>query len=886
MKAILRTACSIFLFFISLQTTAQCTQAQLNWDNLDYYYSSAGNKPYGSFISIAQAQSQKFAIGTTYATIATPASASFIMGEDSLHTGDVTVSGISYTGADAHFSPFSGETITITFGAEVQDVRFTMYDIDAAAQYYISATDALGFPKVLNATFQSPTILNTDYLLLPTNNTTQLFLTAANTTLAASSNEGTATVTIPGGVKQITIGLNAMGTEPQIWLSDITACVSGSFPNAYYAHPNTRPYTGQPAYFASTPDNAYAYMVGLNPDVNPATTTQNYVATRLFFDSTRFINSLAYDPQNRIMYYVLDATVSGTTNANNKQLKKYDFNTETSSMVIADLNWLGIPTFEQGVESAGASFYNGALYLGIEGGRHNDGTPASPVYSTTRETIIYKIEFDASGNPINAYQVWAKQAYNNNGNVAAHDWGDFLIMDGVLYDFNTSQTTANAAVHIFNLFSGNMTTLANPTPTQPYVGQAALDWYGTMYSVRTSVQTISPTLGILGSQKTISATSGSISFPMGSGGAGDATEPFRPKVDMGDAPSTYDPDPLAPALHDFSENRVRIGAIVDREWDKSASTQADADGVDEDGISRPFVLNNGTNYTVTVSVFNNPTTNIAATNTATLAAWLDFNLNGVFDPSEGLVRSVPKSSSVQNITLTWPTASFPLPPYTYTYLRFRIASDKADNAFELTVNKPTGYMSNGEVEDYFVLVNNWPLNLNDIDFTAQKQGADVQLKWHYEGDDKISKYIVTRSSDGQHFEPISEVKSNQGKNYTVYDRSPMQGKSFYRLQVIDLEGKTGTGAMKSIEFESVARLNIYPNPSIASAHMELTTTTETRGTITFYNATGLPVYTQAASFRKGRNVVYVNTQLLPPDVYLVEVKTGAFTERTKLVVRK
>src|SRR5688500_13935130 len=162
MKAILRIACSIFLFFYSLQTNAQCTQAQLNWDNLDYYYSSAGNKPYGSFISVAQAQSQKFAIGTTYATIATPASASFIMGEDSLHTGDITTGGVSYTGADAHFSPFSGETITITFGAEVQNVSFTLYDIDAAAQYYVSATDAFGFPKILNASFQSPTILNTN----------------------------------------------------------------------------------------------------------------------------------------------------------------------------------------------------------------------------------------------------------------------------------------------------------------------------------------------------------------------------------------------------------------------------------------------------------------------------------------------------------------------------------------------------------------------------------------------------------------------------------------------------------------------------------------------------------------------------------------------------
>src|SRR5688572_28771469 len=105
MKAILRTVFSIFLFFTFTQINGQCTQAQLNWDNLEYYYSSAGIQPYGSFISVAQQQTQKFAIGTTYATFNTPAVAGFIAGENGTHSAERTASGIQFTGEDVQFVP-------------------------------------------------------------------------------------------------------------------------------------------------------------------------------------------------------------------------------------------------------------------------------------------------------------------------------------------------------------------------------------------------------------------------------------------------------------------------------------------------------------------------------------------------------------------------------------------------------------------------------------------------------------------------------------------------------------------------------------------------------------------------------------------------------------
>ena len=59
----------------NLKVSAQCgvgyTQAQLNWDNLDYYFNSGASSPYVSFISDAREMSQRFGIGTTWLTITT-----------------------------------------------------------------------------------------------------------------------------------------------------------------------------------------------------------------------------------------------------------------------------------------------------------------------------------------------------------------------------------------------------------------------------------------------------------------------------------------------------------------------------------------------------------------------------------------------------------------------------------------------------------------------------------------------------------------------------------------------------------------------------------------------------------------------------------------------
>lgn len=799
-------ALAIFFLLPADKASAQCpggyTQAELNWDNLDYYWNSGGVGPYQSYITDAMEQSQRFAIGKTWLTIATSSNAlvnpgSGISAENTTHTGDLA----NYTGADVQYNPSAnGQTITITFNAAVSGPNFTLYDIDANAVITVTANNNLGVPTAVNAVGGSILTIG----VLPLART----ITANGTALANNSNNGSATVTVPGLVNSITITVTTVGTDAVFWLSDINACVSGTFPTNWHQGANIRPFVGptqnQAEYFLVTPDNNSCYYV------DPTTA----VARELFNDPARdFINSFAYDPYNRFLYYI---TENIAVNANNRELKRYSYDTETSSVVIADMQTtLGIPTFEYGIESAGAAFYDGALYFGVEGGKYN---PSGTSNDRTRETIVWRIDFDGSNNPVSAYQVFAQDHYLNASNTAIHDWGDFIMKNGVLYNFNTARNSCGGSCtdysqskyQHYDLMTGQMLAVYNNPGTTIWNGQAAMTWSESLYYFRSNGSGISGIgtyneAGVNGAITNITVASG----PAWPGNAGDASDPFRPKCDFGDAPATYDPyvtpATQSPAVHERTDS-IRLGATWDLEYWKRGTTGTDDT---DDGIPSPAILppGAGSSYVVQVSAYNNSGTN------ATMIAWLDYNGNGTFDAAEAITPiTVPSSASAQNFWLYWASSPNTFANGTYTYLRVRITSASAG----MTSSHATGFFTNGEVEDYRILVDNFPLATHLLNFDAVTESKKVKLNWSATEDAGTLGYEIERSNDNISWNKIETVHANGTSgtfSYETFDASPLKGVSYYRLRLIESSGMNRFSPVKKItikDLESV--LTIAPNP--------------------------------------------------------------------------
>lgn len=863
----LLVATAVCFFLSASKSNAQClggyTQAQLNWDNLDYFFNSGGSNPYGSYINDAREQTQRFAIGTTWLSIATssnalvnPGTGGTVTAENGTHTGDIA----GYTGDDVQYNPSAnGQTITITFSNPVLNANFTLYDIDRAAQITVSATDPSAGALLVVANTQIPTILTITGVLSKT--VTDL----TNTALANNSNQGSATFTIAGTVatpvKTITITINTIGSDPVFWLSDINACVTGSFPSNWHQGFNNRPWQGftqnQPDYFLVTPDNNSCYMM------DPATGRCWW----LFTDASKtYMNSFAYDPENKYLYYISENV---SLDANNRALKRYDFNTETISTVIADIRTtLNISTFNSGVESAAAAYYNGNLYLGIEGGQST---------SVIRESIVWCIDLSTS----TAYQVYATPSYNGSGII--HDWADILVKDGELISYNSARNGSNysnSSYTHFNLMTGAATKYMNPSSTNKFSGQAGLSWNGNMYMIYDSVWLYNA--GAISSRQEISVISvpEDPAPPGWVGNAGDGSDPFRPKCDFGDAPASYDPNSLMPAVHERSE-AIRLGATWDREWLKRGTS-----GTDDVDDGTPFVnffSPTANNYLAHTYVTNNSGAEV------TLIAWLDYNGNGVFDASEAITPiTIPNGTNNGLYFLYWPAAPTPLTNGQFTYMRVRVTSASAG----MTAAHATGYFTNGEVEDYRIPVDNFPLSVSTLSFQASlMNNAVARLNWSTIEQPGFGGYEIQKSRDAIGWEHAGLVQASGQPGEHSYEFTDGQldyGKTYYRLKLIGVNGNN-----KYSETRFVNRLNpaesviLKPNPVKNTAIISIESNNRTTADITLLTENGKKIYYDSKVINTGRNTVRIPVKSeWPAGVYLLKIFLNNETITKKMVIEK
>lgn len=806
----------LLLQLAALKTGAQCSgtygsQAQLNWDNNDVFFNGA---PYTSYITDGQEQVQRYAFGTTMMTMSLTNNALLTSSETSAHTGDLA----GYDGEDVVFNPSSnGLTITLTFATPVLNVSFALYDIDASAVVTVAATDPSSGALTVTATPEATTILSIAGSPGQT-------ITASGSTVNNSSNSGTATITVAGSeanpVKTITITITNRGSDVALYLSDITACVSGSFPTSWHQGFNNQPFTGnvenQPDYFLITPDNNSCYMM------DPATGRCWWI----FTDATRtYMNSFAYDPENRILYYI---TENPSLNSSNQALKKYDFNTETSSVVIANIETtLGIPTFNAGVESAAGAFYNGKLYLGIEGGQSA---------STIRESVVWEVDLTTN----TAAKVHATNCYNGSGII--HDWADLLVKDGVLISYNSARigsNYSNSSFTHFDLMTGSQTKYMNPSPGQKYSGQAGMSWNGNLYMIYDSVWLYNN--GVISSPQdaTVVTVPGDPAPPAWAGNAGDGSDPFRPKADFGDAPATYDPNANAPAVHERSE-AIRLGTAWNREWNKLGVTSTE--DVDEALAYVPYLASGTAEYVVEATVYNNNGSD------ATLIAWLDYNGNGLFDASEAIPAiTVPSSASNQTFYLYWSNASNSFINGAVTYLRIRITSGA------MTANDATGYFSNGEVEDYRVLVDDYPLTTVGLNFSANLFNEHkANLQWSLQENGTVTGYEIQKSKDSRKWDHLG-LKSSDGqggmRSYEFIDENVTYGTTYYRLRFI--------GTNKYSEIRSVHRIRltdvivVKPNPAREKARITVESLTRAEAEIVLFTSEGREVYRRKETVSAG-----------------------------------
>ncbi|WP_431215429.1 T9SS type A sorting domain-containing protein [Puia sp. P3] len=118
---------------------------------------------------------------------------------------------------------------------------------------------------------------------------------------------------------------------------------------------------------------------------------------------------------------------------------------------------------------------------------------------------------------------------------------------------------------------------------------------------------------------------------------------------------------------------------------------------------------------------------------------------------------------------------------------------------------------------FFLSTMSGPLPLTLLNFTAVAQGGTNLLKWQTTDETGTSRFVVQRSGDGHSYTSVGTVAATDlpGVNgYSFTDAKPLTGDNFYRLQMIDLDGKFTYSPVVAVKSGPLAAgLAAWPNPA-------------------------------------------------------------------------
>lgn len=173
-----------------------------------------------------------------------------------------------------------------------------------------------------------------------------------------------------------------------------------------------------------------------------------------------------------------------------------------------------------------------------------------------------------------------------------------------------------------------------------------------------------------------------------------------------------------------------------------------------------------------------------------------------------------------------------------------------------------------------------PVELTTINATANMPQEHVDVDWQTASEEQSAYFAIERQSKSSHqFEEIGRIKGagNSAKTlaYKFIDEKPIYGISYYRLRMVDIDGKTNYSKMVSVSYKGGAKIKVFP--------------TYTEGYITIENGDKtideVFVWNVSGQLMLQSKQTQIDLSAFPRGLYLVQVKAGGETFVQKVTKR-
>lgn len=180
---------------------------------------------------------------------------------------------------------------------------------------------------------------------------------------------------------------------------------------------------------------------------------------------------------------------------------------------------------------------------------------------------------------------------------------------------------------------------------------------------------------------------------------------------------------------------------------------------------------------------------------------------------------------------------------------------------------------------------NLVLPVKIVSFTAQQENKGTTLNWETSNETNFSHFVIQRSAEGGSYSDAAVVFTNTAseattKKYAYTDTKEATAIVYYRLKMVDIDGKFEYSAVKVIRSTVAAKddasITIFPNPAVSDIKVTIPASWQNKVVAySVYNGNGVQLSNKVSTRAMQTELIYVSG--LKPGLYILKVSSGDAT---------
>lgn len=160
-----------------------------------------------------------------------------------------------------------------------------------------------------------------------------------------------------------------------------------------------------------------------------------------------------------------------------------------------------------------------------------------------------------------------------------------------------------------------------------------------------------------------------------------------------------------------------------------------------------------------------------------------------------------------------------------------------------------------------------------------------RLNWHSETEDNFSRYELEYSVDGNNFALLSTLNPKGNTSDYNYDHPLPYYKTFYRLKMVDIDGKYAYSSVVSVINPECNKqsLSLFPVPADKELIAQLQSETNQPASLSIYDMNGKLISSSSINLVKGSNRLTVNIGKLAKGMYYLKVENDKLNEKSVFI---